>query len=115
MNNLNKIVEKVHDVQVKFKSMQDILNIPGTYFDGNGNLCASGYRTMLEEGHLAPSYFSWLGKTVTLKSHHSFPRWCIESQYQDMFQANMALRAIAGGTLDKDEAVALAEKAVLVK
>lgn len=108
-----RIVEKRRPVLIKFRSMNDILNRYGAWFDGHGNLCVANHRTA--DGHLAPSYFHYLGKTVEQLSHHSFPDWAIEREWQDMFEPNMALRAIASGKYSAEDMVELANKAVLVK
>lgn len=110
---VEKIVEKRRDCIIKFRSMADILNKYGAWFDGYGNLCCAKHRSA--DGHLAPSYFHYLGKSVEMKTHHSFPDWCIEREYQDLFEPNMALRMIASGTLSPERMVEIAEKAVIFK
>ncbi len=109
---IDRIVEKRRDIMVKFKSMNEILNKYGAWFDGYGNLCVSTYG---QPGptHLAPSYFHYLGKTIEMKSHHSFPDWCIEQQWSDLFEQNMALRAIANGNMDADRMREIAKKACI--
>jgi len=97
---INNLVSKRQDCIIKFRSMGDILNKYGAWFDGYGNLCVA---TNFEGNqHLAPSYFHLLGKSVEMKTHHSYPAWCIEREYQDLFEPNMALRAIASGTLSPE-------------
>lgn len=110
---IDKIVEKKRQVLIQFRTMQDILLKEQSWFDGHGNLCALGLHQEIET--LSPAYFSYLGKLREIPSHHGFPRWCIEKEWDDLFAANSALRVIASGTLNPDEAIILAEKAVLIK
>jgi hypothetical protein len=107
--------QKSRDVIIKFKSMEDIISENGAWFDGYGNLhVARPYGYPPGSDHLSPSYFHYLGKTKTCKSHHSFPDWCIDREWDDLFAANMALRVIASGKLSAEDAVNLAKKSVLV-
>jgi hypothetical protein len=111
--NVDNFMTKRRDIIIKFRSMADILNKYGAWFDGHGNLCVANHRTA--DGHLAPSYFHLLGKTVETKSHHSYPDWCIERQYDDLFYQNMALRHIASGKLSPERMIEVAQKSVLIK
>jgi hypothetical protein len=109
---IDRIVEKRRPCLIRFKSMQEIINKHAAWFDGYGNLHVSGQRWNSGNDSLAPSYFHMLGKDVELLTHHSFPDWCIEHQWQDLFEPNMALRAIASGKLEPERAVEIAKKAV---
>lgn len=104
------VVSKRRDVLIKFKSMDQILMEQGAWFDGHGNLCVHNYR-----GHeqLTPSTFHYLGKMKLMKSHHSFPAWCIEREWDDLFAANMALRVIADDRTDTAYIKELARKSVI--
>jgi hypothetical protein len=107
--------QKSRDVIIKFKRMEDIISENAAWFDGYGNLhVAKPYGHPPGSDHLSPSYFHYLGKTKTCKSHHSFPDWCIENEWDDLFAPNMALRVIASGKLTPEDAVALAKKSVLI-
>jgi len=110
---IDRIITKRQKILIKFHSMNDILNKHGAWFDGYGNLCVSTY-SVPGPTHLAPSYFHYLGKTVEALSHHSYPDWAIEAQWSDMFEQNMALRAIAQGTMDADRMRDIARKACIV-
>ena len=112
---VDRIVEKRRDVLIKFRSMEDLITTTGAWFDGYGNLRVSSMRWNSGNDSLAPSYFHYLGKSVKFQTHHSFPDWCIEREWQDLFEPNMALRAIASGKLSPERMVEIAEKAVLVK
>jgi hypothetical protein len=111
-NFIDHIAEKSHTVLIKFKTMNDILNKEAAWFDHHGNLrvhCHYGDRT----DSLCPSYFRNLGKTVEYPSHHSFPSWCIEREWDDLFATNNVLRHIASGKIEPERMVELAKKAVL--
>lgn len=91
MSDINKIVSKSRDVIIKFKPINEIINTHGAWFDGHGNLCV---QYIGEKTSLAPSYFHYLGKEIKAKSHHSYPDWCIDAQYDDIFAINIALKTI---------------------
>lgn len=111
----DKIVAKVRDVIIKFKRMEDIINDEAAWFDGHGNLHVHRpYNIHGDAQHLCPSYFHYLGKTKKFKSHHSFPTWTIENEYDDLFAPNIALRVLASGKLRPEEMVEFAKKAVLI-
>ena len=105
------IVGKRRDILILFKSMQQILSTEQSWFDGHGNLCVYTYNG---KEQLAPAYFCYLGKQKAMKSHHSFPTWCIEREWDDLFAPNIALRAIAKGNMTLEEIGELARKSVLV-
>lgn len=46
-----------------------------------------------------------------MKSHHSFPDFCIEKEWDDLFAANMALRAIASGKYSFEDCKEMARQA----
>lgn len=101
---------------IKFKSMEEILLTENSWFDRYGNLCvASDYNGRSGVETLAPIYFKSLGKMKKFPQETSFPRWCIESEYEDIFIPNQALRAIASGNLNKEEQIELAKEAVAVE
>lgn len=98
---------------VKFKTMEEILLTENAWFDEHGNLCVSKHRGSTPQ--LAPTYFKNLGRWRKLPNGHTFPTWCIEEEYEDIFHPNMALRRIASGKLEPEEAIKVAKKAVVVK
>jgi hypothetical protein len=49
-----------------------------------------------------------------MKSHHSFPDWVIEREWDDLFEANMALRMIASGQLSPERMIEAAKAATMV-
>ena len=99
-------------VLIKFKSMSDILLNTNAYFDGHGNLTNNDM--FGQRSHLAPTYFSYLGKTRKFEHECSFPHWVIEAEYWDIFEPNMALRIIASGKADKERCVEIAQKALVI-
>lgn len=109
---VNRIVKKPREVLIKFKAMQDILDTEGAWFDHHGNLRVHDYYGNRADS-LAPSYFHYLGKTTKQPSHHSYPRWAIEREWDDMFAPNMALRAIASGKLSPEDMLLVAKDAVI--
>ena len=98
--------------------MEEILLTENYWFDEYGNLCVGGgYHGREMDGMLAPLYFKLLGKLRKIKvddDGHRYPRWMIESEYEDIFTPNMALRFIATGNLDKEEMVDVAKQAVVI-
>lgn len=112
---IETLVNKRRPCIIKFRSMQDILTKYGAWFDGYGNLHVSEQRFNSGMNHLTPSSFYLLGKSIEMQTHHSFPDWAIEREYQDLFEPNMALRAIASGKLSPERMIEIAEAAVLVK
>jgi hypothetical protein len=102
---------KRSEVLIKFKSMEEILMTESAWFDGHGNLCVQG---IFQKEHLAPNYFSKLGKLKKVPFGHSYPSWAIEAEYDDIFYPNMALRKIASGKYSPERNVELAKEAVIV-
>jgi hypothetical protein len=102
---------KREKVLAKFKSMQEILLTEDAWFDGYGNLCVQTY---LGKTHLAPSYFTMLGKLKEIPFGHGFPTWAIDAEYDDIFHPNMALRKIASGKYDNEKMIEIANQAVIV-
>ena len=110
---ISKVNEKRRDVLIKFRSMEEILNNNAAWFDYHGNLKVHDHYGCRVD-HLSPAYFHYLGKTVKQLSHHSFPDWAIEREWDDLFAPNMALRAIASGNMSPEDMVELAKRSVLI-
>ncbi len=104
-------MKKDRHALVKFKSMAEILMTENCWFDGHGNLQV---HTRSGVEHLAPTYFPYLGGMSRQPINHSFPYWCIEQEWEDIFTPNMALRMIASGKLSAKDQVELAKKAVMI-
>lgn len=104
-------VEKRRKVLIKFKSMQEILNQESAWFDQYGNLRVHDFYGN-RVGHLTPSDFYRLGKTVEMLSHHSYPSWAIDREWDDMFYYSMALRSIASGKMSAEDMINLAKTSI---
>jgi hypothetical protein len=108
-----KSVEKSRPVLIHFKTMQEIFDtVQDAHYDGHGNLCAYNYFTRMVE-KLTPSHFHLLGLRKECHSHHSYPGWAIKKEWGDIFEMNMALRYIASGKLDLEQAIDLAKRTTL--
>lgn len=106
--------QKRRKVLIKFRTIEEIINRNAAWFDQYGNLRVAEDHHATRVTHLTPSSFRYLGKTVEMPSHHSYPSWAIENEWDDLFGPNMALRVIASGKLSQADMVALAKKAVLI-
>lgn len=101
-------------VLVKFKSMEDLLLNYPYWFDHHGNLWVSTMGNSHGSAkHLAPAYFSWLGKLKRFERETYVDSVFIEKEYADIFEPNMALRHIASGKFDKDDCVRIAKEGVI--
>ena len=107
-------VPKIRKFIIKFRSMQEILLTESHWFDKYGNLHVSGDGWDREV--LAPINFKMLGTMKEFKSTDNlrFPRWTIDSEYEDIFAPNQALRRIATGMFDKEECEEIAKEAVVI-
>ena len=74
---LDALITRRRPVMVRFKSMNEIMNKYGAWFDGYGNLCVTSQGRQ-EPSHITPSDFHYLRKTIEMQSHHSYPDWCID-------------------------------------
>ncbi len=100
---------------IKFKSMQEILLTNNCWFDNHGNLCVAGdYNSRDGVEMLSPSHFVDLGKMKKFPQPCSFPHWCKEYEYEDIFWPNIALRQIASGKLSPEDQVQIAKDAVVL-
>lgn len=110
-------VPKLRSFVIKFNSMADILLSYNSWFDSHGNLCVAHHGNFNEnDGMLAPSYFHLLGKLKKIdvsKDGHRYPVWMIESEYEDIFAPNQALRKIASGKLDLGDCIETSKEAVM--
>jgi len=95
---------------IKFKSMAEILMTENTYFDHHGNLTCPDSAFGYELKHLSPTYFKRLGKLMNVPAGHGFPTWAIDSEYNDVFHPNMALKKIGSGKYSEEDAKNIAIK-----
>ena len=90
---------------IKFKSMQEILLTEAAYFDKYGNLCVNNIHARGEVEHLAPTYFSYLGKLREFNNETHFPWWCIEYTTGNTFPMKKALETLKETVSEDDREI----------